>query len=112
MVGAMAHYEIDFNPANFMALPLILGIGLIFGVHVVHRLLHDPNAGIFTHSTGPAIALSALTTIFGFGTLLMAQHQGIASLGFLMSFGVAANLITSLVLLPAVVRVLPPAKVH
>jgi hopanoid biosynthesis associated RND transporter like protein HpnN len=112
MVGAMAYYQIDFNPANFMALPLILGIGLIFGVHVVHRLLHDPNAGIFTHSTGPAIALSALTTIFGFGTLLMAQHQGIASLGFLMSFGVAANLITSLVLLPAVVRVLPPAKAH
>ncbi len=110
MVGAMAYFEIDFNPANFMALPLILGIGLIFGVHVVHRLLHDPTAGIFTHSTGPAIALSALTTILGFGTLLTAQHQGIASLGFLMSAGVAANLVTSLVLLPAVVRVLPPAK--
>lgn len=108
MLGAMGYYEIDFNPANFMALPLILGIGLIFGVHVVHRLLHDPGAGIFTHSTGPAIALSALTTIFGFGTLLIAKHQGIASLGFLMSVGVAANLVTSLILLPAVVRLLDP----
>lgn len=106
MLGAMAYFHVDFNPANFMALPLILGIGLIFGVHVVHRLLDDPTRGIFDHSTGPAIALSAATTIAGFGTLMMAKHQGIASLGFLMTVGVGANLITSLLLLPAVMRIL------
>lgn len=105
MLGLMAHYQVQFNPANFMALPLILGIGLIFGVHVVHRLLDHPQEGIFGHSTGPAIALSAATTIAGFGTLMMAHHQGIASLGFLMTVGVGANLITSLVLLPAFMRV-------
>ena len=106
MVGTMAYFKVDFNPANFMALPLILGIGLIFGVHVVHRLLHDPHDGIFSHATGPAIALSAATTMSGFGTLMLAKHQGIASLGFLMTTGVGASLITSLVLLPAVMRVL------
>lgn len=106
MLGLMAYYNVNFNPANFMALPLILGIGLIFGVHVVHRLLEHPQEGIFSHSTGPAVALSACTTIAGFGTLMLAKHQGIASLGFLMTVGVATNLVTSLVLLPAIMRVL------
>lgn len=106
MLGLMAHFHVLFNPANFMALPLILGIGLIFGVHVVHRLLEDPFEGIFNHSTGAAIALSAGTTIAGFGTLMMAKHQGIASLGFLMTAGVAANLLTSLLMLPALMRLI------
>ncbi|MBT9584727.1 MMPL family transporter [bacterium] len=106
MLGLMAYYRVDFNPANFMALPLILGIGLIFGVHVVHRLLDNPHEGIFNHSTGPAIALSAGTTMAGFGTLMIAHHQGIASLGFLMTAGVGANLVTSLLLLPAFMRVI------
>ncbi len=109
MLGLMAHFHVLFNPANFMALPLILGIGLIFGVHVVHRLLEDPHEGIFSHSTGSAIALSAGTTMAGFGTLMMAKHQGIASLGFLMTAGVGANLLTSLILLPALMRVISPA---
>jgi len=110
MLGLMAYFHVQFNPANFMALPLILGIGLIFGVHVVHRLLEDPHEPIFSHSTGPAIALSAATTIAGFGTLMMAKHQGIASLGFLMTAGVGANVITSLVLLPAFMRLISPRK--
>lgn len=108
MLGLMGYYKVQFNPANFMALPLILGIGLIFGVHVVHRLLHNPREAIFSHSTGPAIALSAATTMAGFGTLMMAHHQGIASLGFLMTAGVGANLVTSLLLLPAFMRVFWP----
>lgn len=110
MLGLMSYYHVQFNPANFMALPLILGIGLIFGVHVVHRLIHDPRAGIFSHSTGPAIALSAMTTMIGFGTLMMARHQGISSLGFLMTVGVGANLVTSLIFLPAVMKVLSKPK--
>lgn len=111
MVGLMGYYRVEFNPANFMALPLILGIGLIFGVHVVHRLLENPHEGIFSHSTGPAIALSAATTMAGFGTLMIAKHQGIASLGFLMTAGVGANLVTSLVMLPAFMRIIsPPGK--
>lgn len=108
MLGIMSYCGVQFNPANFMALPLILGIGLIFGVHVVHRLLHSPREGIFSHSTGPAIALSACTTIACFGTLTAARHQGVASLGFLMTVGVGANLVTSVLLLPALMRLRRP----
>ena len=108
MLGWMGAWGMNFNPANFIALPMILGTGLVFGVHVVHRLLKDPHRGIFEQSAGPAVALSALATIIGFATLIGASHRGIASLGMLMSVGVTANLITSLALLPCLVRLLSP----
>jgi uncharacterized protein len=109
MLGMMGLAGYNFNPANFIALPLILGIGLVFGVHVVHRLLLEPHRGILRQSAGPAIALSAMATMAGFGTLMTASHQGIASLGFLMTVGVGSNLLTSLILLPCLMRLWAPA---
>jgi len=104
MLAVMNLCGVDFNPVNFVALPMILGIGLIFGVHVVHSILENPQAPLFRQSTGPAVALSGLTTIIGFATLLGANHRGVASFGFVMAVGVAANLMTSLFLLPCLMR--------
>ena len=103
MVGAMGVSGLSFNPANFMALPLTLGIGLIFGVHVMSNLLSRRDSSLFASSTGPAVWLSGLATVVGFATLLASQHRGIASFGFVMAVGVAANLVSSLVTLPALV---------
>jgi len=106
MVGIMGYAGVDFNSANFLALPLILGIGLVFGVHVVHRVQEEGGEGVFNHSTGPAIGLAALTTMIGFGTMISAHHQGISTLGFVMTAGVGANLLASVLFLPAVLRIL------
>jgi len=111
MVGIMGYTGVHFNSANFLALPLILGIGLVFGVHVIHRVQEEEIEGVFGHSTGPAIALSALTTMIGFGTMIPATHQGIASLGFVMTVGVGANLLASVLFLPAVLRILTRAGI-
>lgn len=105
MIGIMGWMGVRFNPANFIALPLILGVGVIFGVHVIHRAAEDGSPHIFRHSTGPAIALSGLTTMAGFGTLAYAGHQGIASLGVVMVAGVGTGLVASLVVLPALLAV-------
>lgn len=102
MLGVMGTLGIDFNAANFMALPLTLGIGLIFGVHVLQQ--SEGPRSLFQGSTGPAILLSALTTIIGFATLLAAAHRGVASLGLVMAVGVGANLVTSVVVLPALLQ--------
>ncbi|MGE0491470.1 MAG: MMPL family transporter [Vulcanimicrobiota bacterium] len=106
MLGAMGLSGVRFNAANCMALPLTLGIGLVFGVHVVHRLLEE-GGSLFAHSTGPAVALSALSTVLGFGTLMTADHLGIATLGFVMAVGVSANLVAAVVWLPALVKSFP-----
>ena len=106
MVGMMGILHCDFNSANFLALPLILGIGLVFGIHIIHRVSEEGGAGIFSHSTGPSITLSALTTMIGFATMIIANHQGVATLGLVMTLGVGANLLSSAVFMPALLNVL------
>ena len=106
MAGVMGYLGVNFNSANFLALPLILGIGLVFGLHIINRVAEEGETGIFSHSTGPSITLSALTTMIGFASMISAQHQGVASLGLVMTVGVGCNLLSSAVFLPAVLNVL------
>lgn len=103
MLAAMAVCGVDFNPANCMALPLTLGIGLVFGIHAVHRCLEHPDELLIGGSTGRAISLSAWTTIASFGTLMVASSPGIFSLGFVMAAGVGANLLATYLLVPPLV---------
>ena len=56
--------------------------------------------------TGKAVLVSGLTTIAGFGSLVLAQHQGIRSLGYVMATGVATCMIAGLTFLPAVLNLL------
>ena len=112
MLFAMARYQISFNLANFMGLPLLLGIGMDYGIHVLHRAQEEGRVNMFDHSTGPATTLSALSTVAGFGTLALGGHQGIASLGFLLATGVVGILLAALFVLPALLRVWSPFAVQ
>jgi len=105
MLFVMERCGVNFNPANFMGLPLLLGVGLDFGIHVLHRVKEEGRANMFDHSTGPATAVSGLTTICGFGTLALGGHQGVASLGLVLASGVAGILFAALVVLPALLTV-------
>jgi hopanoid biosynthesis associated RND transporter like protein HpnN len=106
MVGMMGMRDIMFNPANIMTLPLVIGIGVTNGIHVLTRFSEEQHPSIFDRSTGKAVLVSGLTTIAGFGSLMLAKHQGIASLGFVMSVGVTTCMILGLVALPALLSIL------
>ncbi|MCF7708007.1 MAG: MMPL family transporter [Verrucomicrobia bacterium] len=103
-VGIMGLTGIPFNPANIMTLPLVVGIGVANGIHILNRYTEEKHPAILAKSTGKAIIVSALTTIAGFGSLNLAKHQGIASLGFLMSVGTASCMLASLVSLPSILQ--------
>lgn len=102
MLGAMGLLGVNFNPANATSLPLTLGIGLVFGVHVVHRLRANPEEGVFAGSTGNAVLVSGVSTVQGYISLVTSPYRGIASLGLIMALGVISSLIASLVVLPVV----------
>jgi uncharacterized protein len=104
MLGAMGVAGVSFNAANFLALPITLGIGLIFGVNVLLECLANDNCGssLYSSSTGGAVLLAGLATTIGFSSFLLANHEGVSSFGFVMAAGVGANLMTSLFTLPAV----------
>jgi hopanoid biosynthesis associated RND transporter like protein HpnN len=105
MVGAMAVCGIRFNPANILTLPLMVGIGVAYGIYVVRRYREDGEATFYGKSTGRAVMLSALTAVIAFASLLIGAHRGIRSLGLVMAIGVVACLLASLALLPALLEI-------
>ncbi len=106
MVGFMGWFGIPFNPANIMTLPLVVGIGVTNGIHILNRFAEEKNPSILARSTGLAVLVSGLTTIAGFGSLILAKHQGIESLGYVMAVGTATCMIAALTFLPAVLQLL------
>ena len=99
--GLMGFLGVPFNPVNIMAVTLLIGIGVPNGIHILQRFAEEPRSGLIGRSTGKAVVVSAFTTVAGFGSLLVAKHQGIASLGKVMAAGTVMCLIASLLVLPA-----------
>ena len=99
-------FNIPFNFANIIALPLLLGIGIDSSIHMVHRSRQSSEicANVLHTSTARAIYFSALTTLVGFGSLAFSPHQGTASMGLLLAVGVIVTLICVLVILPALLH--------
>jgi len=101
--GLMALSGTDLNFANIIALPLILGIGVDNGIHIVHRYrkaLTQP-VSILETSTARAIFFSTLTTICSFGNLAVSPHVGMASMGKLLTMGISMALLTAILVIPA-----------
>ena len=101
--GLMWLCNLQFNVANLVAAPLIIGIGIENGIHLVHRFREDDRmtpASLVAGSTGQAVALFSLTTMVGFGSLMIAQYYGVFSMGLLLSLAVGSVLVASLVVLP------------
>ena len=94
---------VPFNFANVIALPLLLGIGVDSGIHMVHRMRAAPPASglILETSTARAVLYSSLTTMCSFGNLAVSPHRGMASMGALLTVGIAFTLLCTLVVLPA-----------
>ena len=108
MVGLMNLVGMKFNFVNLIGLPLIIGIGIDDGVHLVHRWKIEGHGRIRTvfAGTGKAILLTSLTTMFAFGSLMFSAFRGWASFGAALTIGVAACFLTSIIFLPGVMGVL------
>ncbi len=105
-IGIMDLVGVRFNLANLVILPLILGIGVVNGIHIIHRYREEPDKTIpvLSKSTGQAVILSSLTTMIGFGSMMVADHQGIFSLGLVLTIGVGSCLVASVTIVPAVLK--------
>jgi len=106
LFGIQGFNDIPLNPANMIVLPLILGIGIDDGVHVVHDFRRQQKGYSLGGSTATAVIITSLTTMIGFGALMFAEHRGLASLGRVLTIGVACCLFTSLVLLPCLLSLM------
>jgi hypothetical protein len=103
--------NMPLNMANILVVPLIFGLGVDNGIHVVERFLHDKNfESLMSSSTPRAILLSSLTTLGTFASLSLSPHQGTASIGLLLSIAVALLLVFTVFLLPVLLGIAHPDK--
>jgi hopanoid biosynthesis associated RND transporter like protein HpnN len=107
-LGVLGLLGMPLNPANMIAFPLILGVGVDNGVHVLHDHLirrREGRAGV-SRAIGRGVLVKALTTMIGFGTLLLSTERGLVGLGFILTLGVGCSMLAALLVLPALLQVL------
>src|SRR5213080_5436023 len=107
--GLMYFFDLTFNMGNVFGLPLILGAAAEYGLNIVLRFMEGRDHGgpLIARSTMMAVLVSGLTTIVGFGSLMIADHRGIFGLGLLLTLGTATSLIAALIVLPVLLRMVP-----
>jgi len=108
MVGFMHLTGMKLTIMNFMGLPMIIGIGIDYGVHILHRWRHEGKGKIriVYSSTGKAILLTSLTTMLAFGSLVFSIWRGFGQLGGALFLGVGACFLTTVIILPGIIGML------
>lgn len=106
--ASMVLLDMSFNFANVLVLPLLFGIGVDSGIHLVHRARHDgeqAGGSLVESATAGAVFYSAMTTTLSFGTLALSSHEGMRTLGVMLTIGMFWTVIANLVFLPALLVV-------
>jgi len=105
MVGLMQLTGMQLSVMNVMGLPMIIGIGIDYGVHILHRWRHEGRGKIriVYSSTGKAILLTSLTTMLAFGSLVFSIWRGFGQLGGALFLGVGACFLTAVIILPGII---------
>jgi len=104
MFGAMWLLGMRLNYANIIALPMVIGLAVDYGVYLTHRLNEEEGAsssGALKRGVTPVV-LAALTTAAGVGAICLGEHQGAASLGMVLLIGIGTCLLGALWVIPAV----------
>jgi len=94
---------LSLNMANILMIPLVTGLGVDTGIHLVHRYEH-PSTSRATAATHRAVIISGLTTCGTFFSLSFSPHGGAASIGLLLTLAISTLLIISLSVLPFLLR--------
>ena len=105
MIGLMYLTGQQLTVMNVMGLPMILGIGIDDGVHIIHRWVHEGKGKlrVVFASTGKAILLTSLTTMLAFGSLIFSIWRGFGHLGAALFVGVGACFITTVLFLAGII---------
>lgn len=105
--ASMALLGLSFNFVNVLVLPLLFGIGVDSGIHLVHRARYDAEnpsdttGSLIETATAGAVFYSAMTTTLSFGTLALSGHKGMQGLGIMLTIGMFWTIVANLIVLPA-----------
>ncbi len=102
--GLMCWLDVGFSSMLLLVVPLLVGLGVDDGIHVVHRLREDRDLAPdqATCSVGRAIVMTTATTCASFSVLLFSNHPGMESMAMCLILGLPLCLLASVTLIPAV----------
>lgn len=108
-VGTMGLLQLDFTMFHVALVPLLLGLGVDYSVHMLNRYYEEIGRGrpvkraIFTSITtvGVAVSISTLTTMIGFSSFVTSSLVPFRTLGIFAALGILFTFILSITLLPA-----------
>ncbi len=105
-LGLMGLLGMDLNFMNLVVFTMVLGVGVDYGVHILFRGLEGGKEGLETGLTqvGKGVVLAALTTLVGFGSLVLSGYPGLQSMGAVALMGVGFSALTALTLLPVLLQ--------
>jgi len=104
MLGVMAWLGLRVNFINIFVLTMIIGIGVDYGLHLLHRWMETGGRQAEISETAKAIAVAALTTVVGFGSLVTSHFPGLRSVGAAAILGALFTAVTSITVLPVVLQ--------
>ena len=104
LTAATLVLKVKVNFCNFIAFPITFGIGVDYAVNVMARYRQTGEKDVIEaiRSTGGAVALCSMTTIIGYGSLLLARNRALFLFGLVAVLGELCCLVTAVVVLPAV----------
>jgi uncharacterized protein len=111
MLGGMRLMDMDFNFLSITISPLLIGMGVDNGIHIIHRTMEEkelrPEGSIErgVGATAISVIVTSLTTMLVFASLLLAQTPGLRMLGASALLGIGFTLLFSLLFLPAALKV-------
>lgn len=111
VIGMMGWVGIHYTTMSVSVMPLMLGINIAYVIHILNRYYEEREGGggIFHSATtsvktvGVAVFLTAITTVFGFGSYLITDIGPMREFGIVCMIGIAFAFLLALTLLPAVV---------
>jgi len=85
---------------------MVLGVGVDYGIHILHRGSESGATGLKTglSQVGKGVGLAALTTLVGFGSLVLSEYPGLQSMGAVALMGVGFSALIALTLLPVLLQ--------
>lgn len=111
MLGIMAAVGLDANFMNIFVSTMIIGIGVDYGLHMIHRYREirrraDRNLEEGLQETAKAITAAALSTIVGFGSFSLSHYPGLRTTGYVAVLGALTTAVVAITVVPALLAVL------
>ena len=106
-LGMMGFLGIPFNIINTLVTVFIAGLGIDYGIFFVQTYRgsrsHEQAIERMKHA-GAGVLVAALTTLFGFGSMALAQHPALFSVGITTAIGVTSALVLTLAVVPTLLE--------